>query len=64
MEEILSPDQALPCPFCGMQPGIQPWHGGGPEKHLVACEHDNCDVQPSVSGETAQEAMDRWNRRA
>ncbi len=56
-----------PCPFCGSTDiDVQPWHGGAPTKHLVGCNRDNagCDVAPSVSGETREEAIATWNKRA
>lgn len=65
-ETILSAADALPCPFCGQQPTIQPWHGGGPRKRLVHCParyYDECAVSPSVTGSTRKQALERWNRR-
>jgi hypothetical protein len=54
----------LPCPFCGSSEiDIEPWHGGGPDKHMVSCAHEDCEVQPGVTGETKQEAIDTWNAR-
>ena len=52
-----------PCPFCGGPPAIEPWHGGSPDKHVVHCQSDTCNVNPMVTGENEQEAVDRWNAR-
>ncbi|WCA60288.1 Lar family restriction alleviation protein [Agrobacterium tumefaciens] len=60
-----------PCPFCGEEPTMQPWHGGLPTKKLIICTnagfHDGdggCSVRPSVTGETEEEAVASWNRRS
>ena len=56
--------KAKSCPFCSVEPYIQPWHGGGPEKTRVGCDNDpGCDVLPSVTGETQLEAIKLWNIR-
>lgn len=52
------------CPFCGSSPEIQYWHGGGPNKRMIACAGEDCDVHPMVSGNTEREAVERWERRA
>lgn len=60
----------LPCPFCGGEATVQPWHGGRPTKKLIRCSNDGyydedggCSVGPSVCGETEEEAAAAWNRR-
>lgn len=60
-------DELLPCPFCGRQPVMEPWHGGGPMKRRIGCDsetYDECAVGPSVVGNTPRQAIERWNRRA
>ena len=54
----------LACPFCGYRPVFGYWHGGGPRKRMVQCDAERCDVQPSVCGNTARQAFDKWNRRS
>jgi hypothetical protein len=56
--------EAKPCPFCGYQPTIQPWHGGGPLKRLIECANEDCAVAPSVCGSRRGVAVARWNRRS
>ena len=52
------------CPYCGEEPIIEPWHGGKPTKVMISCQNEgNCDVLPSVTGETEQEALNKWNTR-
>jgi hypothetical protein len=57
-------NRPLQCPFCGGIPKVEPWHGGGPDKHLVHCTTLRCHVGPGCSGETKDQAVNRWNRRA
>lgn len=60
----LTSDVAEPCPFCGRQPEAQRWHGGAPDKHMVACAMDeDCFISPGVTGDSLAEAIERWNRR-
>ena len=54
----------LPCPFCGEEPIIEPWHGGGPLKRIVRCANDECLVSPSVTGARKSTAVSHWNSRA
>jgi len=51
------------CPFCGEVPWAQPWHGGGPNKHMVMCRNDACLVMPEVTGANLSAAVRIWNRR-
>jgi len=62
-EVELSRDDALPCPFCGRQPTIQPWHGGGPRKRMVGCGSNECCVNPGVCGASRKTALANWNQR-
>jgi hypothetical protein len=59
----LSTKEAKPCPWCGEQPKLQYWRGGGPRKRVVGCENDFCTVGPDVVGSTKSEALERWNER-
>lgn len=52
------------CPFCGDEPTIQPWHGGGRNKKMISCDNLGCHVAPQVTGESLDEAVRRWNYRA
>lgn len=51
------------CPFCGSLPIIKKWHGGGPRKHAVCCDNDNCSCVPMVTGSTKERAIEKWNTR-
>ncbi len=55
--------EALRCPFCGSVPYIEPWHGGGPQKHMMSCISPRCAASPMVTGETPEEAIKEWNHR-
>lgn len=61
--KTLSTEEAKPCPWCGVQPTVQPWHGGRPTKKMVACNNEDCDVGPQVTGQTRKAALERWNTR-
>jgi hypothetical protein len=52
------------CPFCGSSPEIQYWHGGGPNKRMISCSSEECEVCPSVTGENERAAIAKWERRA
>lgn len=51
------------CPFCGASPEIEYWHGGGPNKRMIACRNEDCDASPGVTGEDERVAIMRWERR-
>jgi len=43
---------------------MEPWHGGAPTKQLISCSSEECEVTPAVTGETPEEAVERWNSRS
>ena len=54
------------CPFCARRPEFMTWHGGKATKVMIGCTAQyvgQCDVSPSVTGETWAEAKRVWNRR-
>lgn len=59
----LKPHEALACPFCGVQPHIEKWHGGGAGKRVVSCYSETCHVNPMTSGGSRRVALKRWNLR-
>ena len=63
-EEAAICAKALRRPFCGGPASVEPWHGGKPTKRLIECANEDCDVKPSVTGETKREALALWNTRA
>ena len=62
----LSEQEAKPCPFCGRQPTVGPWHDYlGPRVHVTcpAEDDDDCAI-PAMVDETREKALRRWNTRA
>lgn len=53
------------CPFCGEHPPLSAhqFHFGI-NRFVVGCENEDCDVQPTVSAPTLNDAWKRWNKRA
>jgi hypothetical protein len=56
-------DNMKPCPFCGSSAEMEPWHGGGPNKQMISCSSETCEVSPMMTGETPAEAIAVWNMR-
>lgn len=55
--------ELLGCPFCGLPPEVEPWHGGDKRKRMVSCINDACPVSPQVTGSTLARAVKKWNTR-
>lgn len=53
-----------PCPFCGGEATVEPWHGGRASKRMVSCCAEDCSANPGVSGGTEAQAIAAWNRRS
>jgi len=57
-------EKPKPCPFCGREPKVIPWHGAGPRKRAVLCDNDDyCAATPMVTGTTRARSIANWNRR-
>jgi len=54
---------AFTCPWCDTIPTIEPWHGGGKMKRMIACDNEDCEVRPQVTGPTPSAALHNWNTR-
>lgn len=63
-DRICDASEAKPCPFCGEQPRLRPWHGGAKTKRMIGCPWPGCYVQPAVTGPTPGVALARWNERS
>ena len=63
MSERTNIETVAGCPFCGETPAVEAWHGGGHDKHMVACTSKACPATPAVTGATRADAIRRWNTR-
>ena len=52
----------LPCPFCGGDAHLA-WYNNGEAQIVVECENPNC-LSAVCGSEKAEEAIERWNKRA
>lgn len=61
----LEVEGAKECPFCGELPVADAvtFDDGTTHVHLV-CERSDCQVNVFVIGNTLDEAIEKWNRRA
>ena len=46
--------ELLKCPFCGLPPEVQPWHGGGARKTMVNCANPYCPASSAAVMGTGQ----------
>jgi hypothetical protein len=53
--------EPTPCPFCGVKPTVEHWHGGGKDNTRVGCEQLRCASNPSVVECTRPRAIKAWN---
>lgn len=55
---------ALPCPFCGSDPGLARVQlVGSIVTYQVGCESDECWINPQLSAHSYADAWARWNER-
>lgn len=58
----------LPCPFCGEAPEIgaeeDSWGPYVSTSYFIQCKAPLCSAAPLVIHDSAQEAMEAWNKRA
>ena len=59
----MSEETVVGCPFCGETPTVEAWHGGGHDKHVVACLNVACPATPFLTETTRADAIRRWNTR-
>jgi len=53
-----------PCPFCGGEATIEPWHSPTKDSFMVSCTNDPpCNVLPRTVGQTWEQAVEHWNTR-
>ncbi len=64
--KTLTPMEAFPCPFCGRQPKMQPWHNAK-DGRWIACdiedEFEICAVAPNVVDNGKKRTLSKWNTR-
>lgn len=52
----------LPCPFCGAQPEITPWHRYS-DVVVIHCTNEECEVGAETSAVGRELAVTAWNKR-
>ena len=61
----LAKDEFLPCPFCGAIPETYRWDKEITDlKYVVVCNNDGGLAAPCLIGDTREQALDAWNKRA
>lgn len=63
-------DKLLPCPFCGVMPAPMSIGLRGGQHYYIQCQNLDCPIRDVSTKRndgdttTAEEAIERWNRRA
>lgn len=63
-------DKLLPCPFCGVMPAPMSIGLRGGQHYYIQCQNLDCQIRDVSTKRndgdttTAEEAIERWNRRA
>lgn len=52
-----------PCPICGLEPEMEPWHGSGLNSTRIGCNADFCPVGVGVVRPSQRGAIKAWNTR-